>query len=57
MRKNFFNDAKDGYFKREKRETAAKNPMTGIKSMITLSSLSDVVSSNHDQGKVYNIMW
>jgi hypothetical protein len=35
MRKNFFNDAKDGYFKREKRETAAKNPMTGIKSMIT----------------------
>ncbi|XP_076114742.1 ER membrane protein complex subunit 3-like [Mytilus galloprovincialis] len=28
MRKNFFNDSKEGYFKREKRETATKNPMT-----------------------------
>lgn len=30
MRKNFFNDSKEGYFKKEKRETANKNPMTGI---------------------------
>jgi len=37
MRKNFFNDAKEGYFKKEKRETAAKNPMTGIKPIGTTS--------------------
>lgn len=28
MRKDFFNDANNGYFKKEKRETTAKNPMT-----------------------------
>ena len=30
MRKSFFNAENTGYFKTEKRESNAKNPMTGI---------------------------
>ena len=29
MRKKFFNEKEEGFFQKEKREAAAKNPMTG----------------------------
>ena len=39
MRKHFFNDEENGFFKTQKREGAAPNPMTGTKHCYQASHL------------------
>lgn len=50
MRKQYFNDAETGFFKKVKRKVVAKNPMTGqvtVPYYLFLESRSLITSSKH----------